>query len=215
MQEVDPSQTGRAAAFAQWMQAPMPMVTLFKTLDVGRALKMCRRRGCKFTMLMCWCIGRAASQIEEFYLLPVDGKLMRYGRLAVNVVVATDGGGISTCDIPFSEDLQQFNRDYLALTAKVRSSGAAYQAGDDYMVIGTSALVRHDIDGAVNMYSGIYNNPFVIWGRYKKRLLRATLAVSFQFHHAQMDGEHAARFLDAVQQEIWKLPMNRIPLDNP
>ena len=203
MHEVDPAQTTRAAAFAQWMQAPMPMVTLLKTLDVGRALKMCRRRGCKFNMLMCWCLGRAASKIEEFYLLPSDGKLLQYERLAVNVVVATDSGGINTCDIPFSDDWRQFNRDYLALTGQVRERSADHNLDGDYMIIGTSSLAQHDIDGAVNMYSGIYNNPFMIWGRYRKRLLRgATLAVSFQFHHAQMDGAHAARFLDAVQQEI-------------
>ena len=34
MREIDPAQTRRAAAFQLWMSAPMPMVTLFKTLDV-------------------------------------------------------------------------------------------------------------------------------------------------------------------------------------
>ena len=35
--EIDPAQTPRAAA-AVWMQAPMPMLTLFETLDeIGRA----------------------------------------------------------------------------------------------------------------------------------------------------------------------------------
>ena len=36
MKEIDPGQTGRAEAFALWMNAPMPMVTLVKTLDVTR-----------------------------------------------------------------------------------------------------------------------------------------------------------------------------------
>ena len=34
MKQVDPARTGRSEAFALWMKAPMPMVTLFKTLDV-------------------------------------------------------------------------------------------------------------------------------------------------------------------------------------
>jgi len=72
----------------------------------------------------------------------------------------------------------------------------------DSMVIGTSALAQYEIDGAVGMYSGIFNNPFMIWGRYRRRLFRTSLTVSFQFHHTQMDGAHAARFLDALQQEI-------------
>lgn len=34
MREVDPRSTSRALAFALWMKAAMPMVTLMKTLDV-------------------------------------------------------------------------------------------------------------------------------------------------------------------------------------
>lgn len=70
------------------------------------------------------------------------------------------------------------------------------------MVIGTSALVECEIDGAVGMYSGVFNNPFMIWGKYKKKLFKTKLTVSFQFHHAQMDGAHVARFLDLLQKEI-------------
>ena len=207
MQPVDPQKTPRAAAFALWMRAPMPMVTLFKTLDVTRLLKASRRRGRKFNMLLCWCVGKAASQVEEFFLLPVGDRLMRYERLAVNAVVTTRDGGINTCDIPFTDDLDRFNEDYLRLTRQVHDTCSAYELGDEYMVIGTSALTRYDLDGVVNIYAGIYNNPFMIWSRYKKRLFRTTLAVSFQFHHTQMDGEHAARFLDILQHEIRLLPI--------
>lgn len=200
MREIDPQQTGRAAAFQLWMQAPQPMVTLFKTLDVT-GLVRASRRGRKFNLLLCWCIGKAASQIPEFYLLPVGDKLMAYDRLAVNTVVAARNGGINTCDVPFSQDLEVFERDYLSLTGQVRERCENHDL-DDYMVIGTSALTQTEIDGAVNIYAGFYNNPFLIWGRYRKRLWRATLPVSFQFHHTQMDGGHAARFLELLQEEI-------------
>ena len=73
------------------------------------------------------------------------------------------------------------------------------------MVIGTSALVQTELDGAVNIYAGVYNNPFLVWGRVRKKLLRAALPISFQFHHTQMDGGHAARFLENLQEEIWGL----------
>ena len=32
--EVDPKETNRALAYELWMQAPNPMVTFFKTMDV-------------------------------------------------------------------------------------------------------------------------------------------------------------------------------------
>ena len=197
MRSVDPVQTGRAEAFALWMKAPMPMVTLFKTLDVTPLARQSR----KFNLLMCWCVGKAASRVEQFYLLPVGDGMTEYDRLAVSTVVDVGDGEISTCDVPFSPDLGQFEADYLRLTALVRDSRRPHDL-EDHMVIGTSALVQTEIDGAVNIYAGCYNNPFLIWGRYRKKWLKTLLPVSFQFHHTQMDGAHAARFLELLQEEI-------------
>ena len=70
------------------------------------------------------------------------------------------------------------------------------------MVIGSSASIDPELDGAVGMNSGIYNNPFLIWGRYRKKGFRYYLPVSFQFHHTQMDGAHAGRLLANLQSEI-------------
>ena len=75
----------------------------------------------------------------------------------------------------------------------------------DSMVIGTSAIIDTELDGAVGMNSGIFNNPFIIWGRYKKKWFRYYLTLSFQFHHTQMDGAHAGRFLANLQNEISSL----------
>lgn len=202
MQEVNPKQTTRAYAFETWMKAPMPMVTFFKTLDVTRLTKIShRQKDLKFNMLMCYCIGKAATAVKEFYMLPVNGKLMLYDNLAVNTIVANRNGEINSCDIPFSDNLQLFSKDYLQLT-KSASENCTNHDLPDSMVIGTSALAQYDIDGAVGMYSGIFNNPFLIWGKYRRHWLKTTLTVSFQFHHTQMDGAHAARFLDKLQKEI-------------
>lgn len=203
--KTDPKETARAQAFEMWIKAPMPMVTLFKTIDVTMLVKLSRKGGYKFNMLMCWCIGKAASQTEEFYMLPEDDKMIVYDGIAVSTVVDLGGGGISTCDIPFCDDMGQFSREYLRLTKQVGISGQPYDLSQERMVIGTSALTGYDIDGAVNIYSGVYNNPFLIWGRYRKGLLRTTLRVSFQFHHTQMDGIPAAEFLETVQREINRL----------
>ena len=183
------------------------MVTLIKTLDVSRLRRLSRRYGLKFNMLMCWCIGKAASGIKEFYMLPVGGKLMQYDSIAVNTIVADCKGEVSSCDIPFSDDLSRFNDDYLRLTREVADSCENHDVTDS-MVIGTSALAQYDIDGAMGMYSGVFNNPFMIWGRYRRNWFRTYLTVSFQFHHTQMDGVQAARFLCSLQEEISEQPLS-------
>ena len=204
MQEVNPKETTRAYAFEMWMKSPMPMVTLIKTLEVTDLRNISRKRGLKFNMLMCWCIGKAATRIKEFYMLPVGDKLIKYDAIAVNTIVSNSQGEVSSCDIPFSEDLSRFNKDYLRLTRNVAQTCENHDITGS-MVIGTSALAQYDIDGAVGMYSGMFNNPFIIWGAYRRRWFKTFLTISFQFHHTQMDGAHAAQFLDLLQKEINKL----------
>ena len=50
--EINPRETSRAVAFELWMSSPMPMVTLTKTFDVSRILKISRKRGWKFNMIL-------------------------------------------------------------------------------------------------------------------------------------------------------------------
>ena len=99
MREVDPKKTSRAIAFELWMKAPNPMVTITKTLDVTNLVKICKKRNKKFNMLLDYCIGKAATEIEEFYLLHVNEKLYRYDFLAINTIIKHRQGGISSCDI--------------------------------------------------------------------------------------------------------------------
>ena len=134
--EIDPQESNRAEAFSMWMSSPQPMVTLVKTFDVTHLVKVSKKSGVKFNVLMCWCIGRAAKDIKEFYLLPerlwvgdgtsgMQGKLFQFDRLAINVIVEN-----------------------------------------------------------------------------RKGWFKITLPISFQFHHVQMDGGHAARFLAKLEKEI-------------
>ena len=203
--EIDPKDTTRASAYELWMKAPNPMVTFFKTVDVTNLIRVSRRKKLKFNMLLDYCIGKAAAEVKEFYTLPVGEKLIQYDSIAVNTIVKNKTGEVSSCDIFYTEDLKQFNEDYLTYTRKVAETCQDRDLSENSMVIGTSAIVDTEIDGAVGMNSGIFNNPFMIWGKYRKRFFRYELPISFQFHHTQMDGAHAGRFLENLQQEIYKL----------
>ncbi len=200
--EIQPKDTSRAMAYELWMKAPNPMVTFFKTLDVTNLIKVNKRKNIKFNMLLDYCIGKAAVSIKEFYILPVGDKLMQYDTIAVNTIVKNKDGEVSSCDILYVEDLDTYNKEYLKYTSQVAESCQDRDLSTDSMVIGTSAIIDTEIDGAVGMNSGIFNNPFIIWGRYKKKWFRYYLTLSFQFHHTQMDGAHAGRFLANLQEEI-------------
>ena len=202
---IDPKETTRSSAFELWMKAPNPMVTFMKTLDVTNLIRVSRKRGLKINMLMDYCIGKAASGVKEFYTLPVGSDLVRYDAIAVNTIVKNHTGEVSSCDILYTPDLNAFNEEYLVHTAQVADTCRDRDLSENAMVIGTSAVVNTELDGVVGMNSGIYNNPFLFWGKYRKKWLRYELPVSFQFHHTQMDGAHAGRFLENLQNEINRL----------
>ena len=205
IKELNPKDTTRAMAYELWMKAPNPMVTFFKTLDVTNLIRISKRKGMKFNMLFDYCIGKAAVSVKEFYILPVGEKLIQYDKIAVNTIVKNKDGEVSSCDILYVEDLEEYNKQYLKYTMQVAENCQDRDLSSDSMVIGTSAIIDTEIDGAVGMNSGIFNNPFIIWGRYKKKWFRYYLTLSFQFHHTQMDGAHAGRFLSNLQNEISSL----------
>ena len=202
--EVNPQDTNRAEAFELWMSSPMPMVTLTKTFDVSNLIRMSRRLGVRFNALLCWCIGKAATQSEEFYILPENGKLFKYDCIAVNVVVNNIKGGINSCDIPFTDNLKEYLHEYDTLTEKV-STECKSSFLEDYMIVGTSAMIQTELDSIVNQYTDKFCNPMVMWGKYRKQWFKTTLPISFQFHHTQMDGAHAGKFLANLQNEIDRL----------
>ena len=201
--EVNPKDTARAEAFEMWMTSPMPMVTLTKTFDVSKLLKASRKTGVKFNALLCWCIGKAGSQVKEFYLLPEQGKLYQYDSIAINVIVNNRKGGISSCDIPFTKDLAKFIDSYNTLTSEAALECKSSFL-DEHMIVGTSAMVQTELDCIVNQYTDKFCNPMVMWGKYRKKFFKTTLPISFQFHHVQMDGGHGAMFLELLQREIRK-----------
>ena len=170
--EIDHKDTSRKDAYEKWMNAKNPMVTFFKTLDVTNLVKISKNRNLKFNMLLDYCIGKAAKGIKEFYILPVGEKLIEYDTIAINCIVKNKNGGVSSCDILYTDDIERFNEEYIKYTSEVNITSADRDLSADSMVIGTSAVVNTVIDGAVGVYSGIFNNPFIIWGKYYKKWFR-------------------------------------------
>ena len=52
-------------------------------------------------------------------MLPHNGKLYKYDRMAINMIVENVKGGLSYCDVAINDDLEQFNANYLHLTETV------------------------------------------------------------------------------------------------
>lgn len=126
MKEVDPKKTKRAAAFAWWMQAPMPMVTLFQTMDVTNLVRWCRKRGWGFHMLMCWCIGCAAAQMEDFSSGAGTEKRIPYRFTPVVPVPPYADGWDGGCPVP--RPVAERNADFFQQNQGDRKAGIAFRS---------------------------------------------------------------------------------------
>ena len=52
-------------------------------------------------------------------MLPKDGKLYKYDRMAINMIIDNVKDGLSFCDVAVSDDLEAFNANYLHLTETI------------------------------------------------------------------------------------------------
>ena len=177
------------------------MKTVLTILTTIMMMNMCNGQTSKERLRVGETSAKRLSTNEAQESSGIDGKLYKYDRMAVNMIVDNIKGGLSFCDIAVTDDLEQFNANYLHLTETIRQTCQDI-LDEDAVIVGTSALTGTELDCIVNQYSGIYTNPFLAWGRYRKGWLKTTLPISFQFHHAQMDGGHAAHFLEELQKTI-------------
>lgn len=205
VKEIDPKDTSREKAFDFWKHSPTPMVTVSKTLDVSHLVNSSRKHKYRFNMLMCWCISRAASMMEQFYAFPHREALLFSDSLAVRTVVKTLEGSLYHCDIPLCYSIDLFNHEYMMLTRHVQNTCKPYDISDSYAIVSTVAFPEYEFDGFECAHSPSDSKPTLTWGKYRKRLFKTTLPVSFCFHHAQMDELHAMQFLDLLQKEIDKV----------
>ncbi len=104
--------------------APMPMVTIFRTVDITN-LGHLKEKGHSAEHAAVLLYRRGGIACEEFYLLPAETKMLEYERIGVNVIIANQNGGINSCDIPFTSDLDSLTPLIKRLTAQVRISGGS------------------------------------------------------------------------------------------
>ena len=145
---------------------------------------------------MDYCIGKAAKAVDEFYLLPVGDKLIQYDTIAVNTIVKNKEGEVSSWDVLFTSELEKFNSDYLKYTKQVAENCKDRDLSENCMVIGTSAIIDTEIDGAVGMNSGIFNNPFIIGVDTK----RNSFAIICQFHFNSI----IHRWMAHMLEDFWR-----------
>lgn len=199
MKILDPEDTHRALAHKRWHTSPMPMISITKTFDLTHLMRFQRRKGCKLYPLMLHCIGAAAKDIKEFYYTVFPDRVEEYDKLVVQGIIADDRGDFYFCDIPYTDNLEDFLSTYTRQVAIVKETHDNY-FHEDHALIGTSCIASLEFDSCCNQYVPEYPTPFLCWGKYRKSWFRTTLPITIQVNHQQMDGGHIAVFFNRLQE---------------
>lgn len=201
MRKILASESERAMQYNQWKDAPLPMVTVGRVFDITRLVKRSKREKRKLNMLLCHAIGMAAKDIPQFYTVLNGDCFDVFDELAIQVIVDCGGDRIRYCDVPFSENIEDFERDYNSYINRVRET-KEHLTTTDRAEIDTSAVVSTELDTVSNQYAG-RNNPFLCWGKYRRNWLgRCSVQIFLHFNHIQMDGYHIAAFYNRLQAII-------------
>lgn len=204
IESVSPLGTSRQSIYEDLKDSACPTIMLSKEFDITPVVRYSKRNGMKLNMLLCWLIGRAASDISEFYALYDNHLLHRYDTLSLNVVVDAGEHGIFLCDVPYSASLPTFAADYDRICGQAIAERRNILS-DEHARVGTSAVVQTELSFITGGYNEKYTNPFLTWGRYHRGWLRATLPITMRVHHIQMDGGHCARFMANLENAIRSL----------
>ena len=184
--EINPKDTSRAMAFELWMQAPNPMVTFFKTIDVTNLIRISKKKHLKFNMLLDYCIGKAAVDVKEFYLLPVGvGK--------THMAIAA---GVKACNLGYKTKFYTVTELVLKL-AEARKNGTLEKLlrelrGLDLLILDEWGYVPVDKDGSQLLFR-------VISDSYESKSLILTTNLEFsKWGGIFTDDQMAAAMIDRL-----------------
>lgn len=209
LQKVNPMETIRAKGYELFHNMTNPMITFTKKFDITNVIKQAKK-GYKLNLIMCYLICKASRSIPEFrYSVRKDG-FYYSDELCMSMIAKCKDNSIAFCNVEYNDDFSQFEENYF-FASNYCYENCKHFLKEDCAIIGTSTLTLTSIESVVNGYNEDFMSPFLIWGKYTKKMFKKYVNLSFQFHHAQMDGEHACKFFVSLQNEMsnFKLPRKK------
>jgi len=209
IQKVNPAETIRARGYELFSHYPNPMVTITKKMDITNVVKQAKK-GYKLNLIMCYLICKASRSIPEFRYFIKDNELYYSDQLCMSIIAKGKDNNIAFCDMYYDDDFFKFEENYLT-AINYCYENCTHLKLNDCATIATSTLVLTDVESVINGYNAKFANPFLVWGKYTKKMCKKFINLSIQFHHVQMDGEHVCKYLISLQNEMrnFKLPKKK------
>lgn len=196
---LDPLKTKRASAWKIYKDYPVQTVLILKKVDITNLVKLSKKY--KLNMLLCYCLGKSANEIEEFHYRLSENKFYKFDNMCVNMVIKGKDNSIYLCDVPFNDNFNKFCENYKDYVGESHEQNKNISL-KDCASISTSNLSSYSFDACLNPSCQAFNVPLFIWSKYYTKKFRKFINISFQFNHIQMDGEHVITFFKNLEYNI-------------
>ena len=197
--KVDLSTFEGAIMYNRFVKEPNPCVNVTGRLDITNLYK--RKKKHSLNAMICYCIVQAAQNINVFhYSIKRDG-LYYYKNVKTNAVVNGDDGQLYYADYKYFDNFKDFEQEYQMVNQYCAKNCTSFLE-DTGCLIGTSAVIGYPFEVITSQNSTEFWDNFLSWGKFIKKWFKVTLCITLRFHHATIDGQHAAKFFNELQNQI-------------
>lgn len=213
---IDLANYPRLDHFRHFLTMQQPCVSVTVQVDITDWLIRLRASGCPFFLSFQYAVVRAANRIPEFRQRIVDEKIVEYDYCNPSYIVSLPDDTYRYCNVNVNQPFAQYLKEgRVKQDAALHSEHLEEEEGDVLGLLFISCVPWLNYTEAMMPYpGGSFSNPGFCWGGYKTEKylaleegrvtekVKTTIPVSLFFNHALIDGIHAGRFFDNLNEEL-------------
>lgn len=181
-----------------------PYFNLCAKVDVAPVVRAVRKRESSFTAHVVYLLVRAANEIAPFRHRIRGDTVVEHRVVHPSVTVLAENDLFAFCTFEYTENCSAFVRSAVEVMDRARRDPSIEdEPGRDDLLFMTAipwvsfTSMMHPVP-----LSPADSIPRIAWGRYRAEAGRLPMPLSVHAHHGLMDGLHAGRFFERVQELI-------------
>jgi len=181
-----------------------PYFSLTADVDVTALRESCRSAGASFTIGLVYAIARAANKTPAFRQRLRGEQVIEHEVVHPSITVRIDDDRFSFRNLPFQEPYAAFAREAAGRMEEARRSPSLWVEEDQDEFLYLTAIPWISFTAMVHPIplDPPDSVPRIAWGKYRMQGSRVVMPLNIHVHHALIDGAHAGRFYELLQQEL-------------
>ncbi len=199
---IDMSKWKRAMHCEVFRNYVEPAFNITTELDITNFLKVVKSKGLSFTISMVYAVSKCANEIEEFRYRFLDGEVVLYNQIQTSFTYLDSETELFKV---ICVDMQEALEEYVALAQKIIKEQKTYftgPLGNDVFQCSALPWISYTHISHTNSGKKEVATPMFSWGKYYERNNRIMLPFSIQAHHSFVDGLHAGKLADGLQNYL-------------